>query len=166
MFSNQKPQHQELNLLLTQQVEEVFMPYTIALASSGGEKIDLHFGHTDVFRIFEVDETSGAWRFIEERAVPPAAETARDNECPPSPPAETGGCGSGCGQRNERLAALGDLLSDCGYVLAARIGPKPQAFLKRAGITALEAPPELSAAIPKLNAYHLKYAKNIYNQEL
>jgi predicted Fe-Mo cluster-binding NifX family protein len=125
------------------------MPYRVALTSSEHEKIDLHFGHTSSFRIFEIDEKDGSRKFLEERTLEPASASCSDDRSPVS----------GCGHNDERLAAVVDLLSGCAYILTTRIGPKPQAFLKRFGITALESPPELSAAILKLNVYHVKYAE-------
>lgn len=126
------------------------MAYKIALTSSDGKTIDLHFGQTRSFVIMEVDEKAASWRFLEERNLSPPAEEPPALLC--DEPA------SGCLRRNGQLAAAAGLLSGCAYVLTAKIGPKAQAFLKRAAITALESPRELSAAIPKLNAYHLKYA--------
>ncbi|MDR2501087.1 MAG: dinitrogenase iron-molybdenum cofactor biosynthesis protein [Treponema sp.] len=117
------------------------MSYKIALTSSDGESIDLHFGKTSAFTIVEVDERDGTWQLLETRTL------AAGPSCGPA---------SGCGGGHERLAAALTLLAGCEYILTAKIGPKPQAFFRRAGITALEAPPSLAAAIPPLNAYRLK----------
>ena len=117
------------------------MAYRIAITSSDGEKIDLHFGQTKTFSIVEVDEETGEWRLLESRTA------ADDPSC---------GQSSGCAGSHERLTATAALLSGCQYLLTAKIGPKPQSFLQHAGITVLEAPPTLDAAIPPLTAYRRK----------
>jgi predicted Fe-Mo cluster-binding NifX family protein len=130
------------------------MPYKIALTSTDGKSIDLHFGHADSFKILRVDESSGAWEYVEDRIIrepEPACGSAGGNSC-----GEASGCG-GHGHNLDRLNAVIAGISDCRYVLTARIGPKPGDLLRHAGITALESPPDISAAVSKLNKYHLKY---------
>jgi predicted Fe-Mo cluster-binding NifX family protein len=136
------------------------MSYKIALTSSDGKTIDTHFGQARTFRILEVDEASGAWEFEEFRTLPPESCQAVSG-C-----AQAGGgaCGerapvSGCGHQDGRLRQVAGLLSDCRYVLSARIGKKPHMALQRAGITALESPADISFALSKLHAYHVKYAR-------
>jgi predicted Fe-Mo cluster-binding NifX family protein len=137
------------------------MPYKIALTSSDEETVDRHFGQTDKFQILEVHEDTGAWNFLELRKLDPEKETSCQ--------AEGAGCGqgTGCGAGHGHLAARLDsvikIIFDCKYLLTLKIGPKPHEVLKRAGITALESPADLSLAISKLNSYHLKYAE--INQE-
>jgi predicted Fe-Mo cluster-binding NifX family protein len=125
------------------------MPYRIALTSSDGNRIDLHFGHTDLFHILQVNEETGVWKALEWRSLP---EEIREDAGP-----DHGGGGGCSGHHDERLNRVISLLSDCRYLLTFRIGKKPHAFLQRAGITALESPPDISTAVSKLNAYHLKY---------
>jgi predicted Fe-Mo cluster-binding NifX family protein len=132
------------------------MPYKIALTSTDGKTIDLHFGHTDSFKILQVDENSGAWEYIEDRTIKEpesACAIADSNSC-----GEESGCG-GHGHNMDRLNAVIECISGCSYVLTSRIGPKPSEVLKRAGITALEAPADLSIAVQKLHAYHLRYSQ-------
>jgi predicted Fe-Mo cluster-binding NifX family protein len=124
------------------------MSFKIALSSSNGKEVDLHFGSTELFYILSVDEQSGAWEITEQRPLPSEAEKNVHAE-------NSNGC---LGHNDERLDAVIRLLGDCSYVLTARIGKKPYMFLKRAGITALEAPSDLAAAISKLAAYHKRYA--------
>jgi predicted Fe-Mo cluster-binding NifX family protein len=159
------------------------MPYKIALTTSNGSEVDLHFGQSTEFQVFQVNEDSGTWEFLERRKLnrasapacapgvcsdtPQAAASCVPGAC--APPAEScapqaeasscGGCGGGQGHRDERIQAVIDVLSDCNYILTSKIGPKPQAVLKQAGITALESPADLGVAIGKLNNYHNKYSK-------
>ena len=130
------------------------MSYKIALTSSNSSAIDLHFGHTREFDILEVYENSGEWKLLEQRNLQP--ESPRD--CSPAG-SSCGGCGSGQGRQDGRLQSVIETLSDCTYILTAKIGPKPQAVLKQAGITVLESPPGISGAMRRLNAYHQRLGK-------
>jgi hypothetical protein len=133
------------------------MSYRIALCSSGGTCIDLHFGHTTQFFVAEVDEATGLWNFLETKELPPAPDCQ-----------EGEGCAS-CGNKDAasvnirhenmmaRIQGVVSLLDGCAYLLAVRIGPKMADMLKRSGITALESPPDIDEAVAKLNKYHLKY---------
>ena len=129
------------------------MPYKVALTSSDGKRIDQHFGHTESFCIILVDEQTGTWAEEEPRTLPDSCGTV----CPQGADAgvpESGGC---LGRSDERLNAVIRLLSDCRYLLTARIGKKPHTLLQRAGIIALESPADVFTALVKLNAYHRKY---------
>jgi predicted Fe-Mo cluster-binding NifX family protein len=129
------------------------MSYKIALTSSDCLAVDLHFGHARQFAILLVHEHSGRWELLERRDLRnlPSEEPPAEDFC--------GGCGSGQGRQDGRLQSVIATLSDCAYVLTAKIGAKPQAALKLAGITALESPADLSRAIPRLNAYHKRFSK-------
>jgi predicted Fe-Mo cluster-binding NifX family protein len=131
------------------------MPYKIALTSSDGKNIDLHFGHAENFLIAEVDEQQGSWKILESRALPHEADncSAANANCSAST-----GC-TGHGHQDGRLLSVISAISDCTYILTAKIGPKPHSVLQKAGITALEAPLDIAEALPKLNTYHLKYFK-------
>jgi predicted Fe-Mo cluster-binding NifX family protein len=127
------------------------MSFKAALCSSNGKEADLHFGNTELFYIISVDEQSGAWEPGEQRPVPQASGSGGS-----AAEGNSGGC---LGHSDERLNTVIRLLGDCSYVLTARIGRKPHMFLKRAGITALEAPADLDEAISKLTAYHRRYSR-------
>ncbi|MDR3122943.1 MAG: hypothetical protein LBU16_04095 [Treponema sp.] len=127
------------------------MPYRIAITSSDGKQIDLHFGHADSFYVIQVDEETGAWEPVGRRDLPEAVPEGAEPDC--------GGRGGCSGHNDERLNRVIGILPDCRYLLTFRIGKKPHAFLQRAGITALESPGDLSLAIPKLTAYHIKYGR-------
>jgi predicted Fe-Mo cluster-binding NifX family protein len=127
------------------------MSYNIAVTSSNGEQVDLHFGHTDFFYILRIDEEKGAWKILEKKELP-ASSACSGGE----------GCNTGCARsRHEnmmaRMKTVTELLAGCEYLLTAKIGPKPGDLLRHAGITALESPPDISAAVSQLNKYHLKY---------
>ncbi|MDR0721380.1 MAG: hypothetical protein LBF75_01125 [Treponema sp.] len=144
------------------------MPYKIALTSSDGIAIDKHFGETETFLIFDVDDT-GSGKFNELRALLPESPiiiSGRESPTVRSGCAEAagGGCGGGssvhgCGHRDVRMKQVAGLLSDCRYILTARIGKKPYMFLQREGITALESPADIPYAISKLHAYHVRFGR-------
>jgi predicted Fe-Mo cluster-binding NifX family protein len=129
------------------------MSYNIAVASSDGKQINLHFGHAGAFYVLQVEEDSGAWKTIGKKEIPPSPACSTQESC-------SNGCG---GSRHEnmmvRIKTITDLLEGCRYLLTAKIGPKPSDLLRHSGITALESPPDIGEAIIKLNKYHLKYAK-------
>jgi predicted Fe-Mo cluster-binding NifX family protein len=125
------------------------MLYNIALTSSDGKQVDLHFGHAVFFHIIQVDERTGLWKAVEQRDLPETTCGDTGFDC-----GARGGCS---GHNDERLNRVIGVLSDCRYLLTSRIGKKPHAVLQRAGITALESPPDIGEAVSRLNKYHLKY---------
>ncbi|MDR3114388.1 MAG: hypothetical protein LBU25_02595 [Treponema sp.] len=142
------------------------MPYKIALTSSDGKTIDQHFGETETFLIFDVDDRTGSWRFNELRTLPPeSCGIISGGEGPPVSTPAGSGCAEAtggfpvhcCGHRDERMKLVTGLLSDCRYVLTALIGKKPHMLLQREGITALESPADIPYAISKLHRYHIRF---------
>lgn len=80
----------------------------VAVATDDDRSINLHFGQTEVWSIYEVNE-AGA-RLIEKR---PVAENTREGE-------------------NARDVAC-RILADCPLMLAAKVGVSPKAILAAAG---------------------------------
>ena len=74
--------------------------WRIAIASSDGKAVDLHFDNAGLFRIVDLDESGACW-FAESRPVPPL-------------------CGSD-EHRPENLQYVIDTLKDCSGVLAVRV---------------------------------------------
>ncbi len=87
----------------------------IAVASKGGGLVNQHFGHATDFMIYEA--SPGGVRFVEVRNVERYCE----------------GPGA-CGEVEDRLDKIVQMLSDCRAVLCSRIGTEPAAALSRAGI--------------------------------
>jgi predicted Fe-Mo cluster-binding NifX family protein len=118
------------------------MAYRIAVTSSDGKNIDLHFGRAEFFHILEAD--GERWNFLELRAIEKTIE-------------ETGEAGCGChGRADEQIKRTAGIIDDCAYLLTAKIGPKPAELLRKHGITALEAPADLALSVSKLNEYRKK----------
>ena len=81
------------------------MSLKVAVASSNGKVIDLHFGQAPDFLIFEIKE-NGDSEFIEERKNIPPADDPNLLE-----------------NHDKALAKSVDLISDCDVVLTSQIGP-------------------------------------------
>jgi len=131
------------------------MPYKIAVTSTDGQAVNEHFGRAGQFYIYEVDD-GGGYSLTELRSVQPQSEVhggRRQGGCAGERPDEIRG---GCSHDEAGIKPLIGALSGCRYVLTAQIGKRPQMLLKRAGITALESPQDLSEAVGKLHKYHIK----------
>jgi len=87
----------------------------IAVATKGSGLINVHFGHADIFRIYEVS-TAGV-NFVETREVEHY-------------------CQGGYGDEDKREAIL-RALADCKACFVARVGDGPRAKLAGAGIEAV-----------------------------
>jgi len=125
------------------------MEYKIAVTTSTGDIVDLHFGQADSFSIYNVDSESGKYNLLEKRVIE-----------------ETGSCGSqqtessGCSAcSNEKWEYAAKLLSDCTYLLTGKIGNRPHSVLLSHGISTLETPYLLEYAVKKLNDYKQKQQK-------
>jgi nitrogen fixation protein NifX len=118
------------------------MSFLVAVASSDGEQIDRHFGHSDVFYIVSVGD-DGTY----------AAKGKREVASP---------CRHGSHDENV-LQETAEALADCRYVLAEAIGRGAEAHLKVRGITPLEADGEIQSAVEQVIIYdrrlHGQYKK-------
>jgi hypothetical protein len=122
------------------------MTYFVAVTTSNGADIDLHFGKTEEFTILEVCVETGAYTFKEKRKL------TRDVP-------DQAGAGHGCiGGDDARLEEAVRILSDCPYLLTGKIGLRPYRVLLQNRINSMEAPFDISKAVEKLNIY---YRKNI-----
>ena len=130
------------------------MKYKIAVTTSTGGAVDLHFGQAEDFSIYTVDGESGEYIFSEKRII---NEAGIPGGRPPSP-----GCSACNGARAEYIAKL---LSDCAYLLTGKIGERPHRALLGYGISALEAPYPLEFAVKKLNDYKKRQRKGEKTQE-
>ena len=91
--------------------------YRIAIASSDGESVNIHFGKSSFFYIYSIDDESG-YNLIEKRSVVPV-------------------CQDGSHVKSEMEESVKQF-SDCKYVIASRIGPGAAQILTSAGIISME----------------------------
>lgn len=113
--------------------------YRVAVTTSDGVHVDLHFGHAERFLVLEADD-AGTWREIEYRPAPAVSANSSTAGTPHEPQGHDDG-------RFERIA---DALADVDYLLTQRIGPRPHRILMQRGISALESPADLSEALAAL----------------
>ncbi|SMC47093.1 Predicted Fe-Mo cluster-binding protein, NifX family [Oscillospiraceae bacterium] len=103
--------------------------FKIAVASSDGVVVNKHFGKSKVFRIYTVDEDEKL-HFEEERHVTPVCEGGEHDE--------------------DRLDQNLQVLSDCKYLLVARIGSEAYLHAERFGIQSYELPGLIEESIDRL----------------
>lgn len=109
----------------------------VAVATTGlSGLVDLHFGHAQVFHIYEVDSTTFTVRFLGKRKV-------EDYYC------KGPECDLPSGQE-DLLKQIIDLLKDCKFLLCRRIGNIPAAQLKRGGIMVIEDVDRIENAVLKI----------------
>jgi len=125
------------------------MIYKIAVTTSFGDIVDLHFGQADSFSIYTVDSESGKYSLLEKRIIEEKGSCG-------SQQTENSGC-SACSDAKWEYAAK--LLSDCIYLLTVKIGNQPHRVLLSYGISALETPYPLEYAVKKLNDYERQYQR-------
>ncbi len=118
--AERQSQHQAkvdaLAAALDMQNAEANMKVLVAVATTGGGKVNQHFGYADEFQIYEVTPTSTT--FIGHRRV--------DLYC-------QGGFGE-----DEQLPSIVNAINDCHAVLVSKIGACPRDELKAAGIEPVE----------------------------
>ena len=147
------------------------MSIKVAITSSDGLNIDLHFGQTKSFLIYELKESK--FELTEKRELPPQSDTpvvstgstTGTSDCNPAVSIgyETGGfgCGSGgggCGGGAAGpLAPAVELLLDCRSVVAAQIGQGMRRQFERNAISVFDIELPVNEALEKLAAYYTKF---------
>lgn len=114
--------------------------YRIAIATSDGQMVDLHFGHCRRFTIVCVDQDSGSWEIEQVRCVEGPSQ-------------------EGYGHDPAYLEQVSQMLSDCSYLMTSRIGPRPSGVLQRHGISVLQISMPIRPAVEKLNEYRVDLSK-------
>lgn len=112
----------------------------IAVASSSGREVDLHFGKASAFTLFDVDSQST--RLVKEIEVAQYCT---------SDPSHT--------FHEQRFSAIAKALDNCRAVLCVQIGDRPRIALAEAGIQAFTAQGAVEEALH--NAFVLLSAGEI-----
>lgn len=107
--------------------------YRIAIASSDGESVNIHYGKSSFFYIYSIDDESG-YNLIEKRSVVPV-------------------CQDGSHEKSAMEKSVRQF-RDCKYVIASRIGPGAAQILTSAGIISMELPGSIDDAILKVWKYN------------
>ncbi len=147
------------------------MSIKVAIATSDGLNIDLHFGQAKAFLIYELKDSK--FELTEKRELP-ASENKPTSPEAPSPQDFGGGCGGavfGCGSgggcggsgggcgggASGPLAPAVELLLDCRSVVAAQIGQGMRRQFERNAISVFDIELPIEEALNKLAAYYLKF---------
>lgn len=115
------------------------MKIKIAIASSDGRQIDLHFGKAELFRIYELGEDH-KFREVEVRTVAP-------------------GCVDCGNHQDARIRNVVEHLSDCRSVVASKIGREARVALETAGINAFDQQFSVAAVLTPLERFYGRQAK-------
>ena len=142
------------------------MGIKVAIATSDGLNIDLHFGQAKSFLLYEFKD--GKFELSEKREVPvddSAVDALRQAQGPQiettfACPGGGGGCGGcGGGAASGPLAPAVELLLDCRAVVAAQIGQGMRRQLERNAISVFDIEISVEDALKKLAAYYAKFGE-------
>lgn len=107
--------------------------YRVAVASTDGESVNMHYGKAEIFYVYIVDDEVG-YDFLETRNVTPVCQDGSHNQ-------------SAMEQSVKQF-------SDCKYLVASRIGSGAIQALSAAGITGMELPGSIDEAMLKVWKYN------------
>ncbi len=119
------------------------LQYWVAVSSRDGVMIHQHFGHTEEFQILKVEDNE-RYHFVEKQPVAAPCHTGEHDD----------------GQ----LARTAEALSDCKYVISAKIGMDAQAVLQARGITPLEIAHFIDYAMEKVMLYDKKFKHDKHDE--
>ncbi|WP_027728471.1 NifB/NifX family molybdenum-iron cluster-binding protein [Treponema sp. C6A8] len=126
------------------------MEYKIAVASSDGVNVDLHFGAAESFLIFAVSD-DGTFELKEKREYKEVSEL-QAADC-----AEKANCKSGCGNGNGNGCGGGsakvEVIGDVRAVVAAKIGFNVTKQLERKAIASFDVETTVQEALEKITKY-------------
>jgi len=118
--------------------------YRIAVASTDGKTINLHFGEAESFFIYDIQ--GGGHAFVERRGVTPFSGSYGQTDEDSVPPCLTA-------------------INDCATAVAVRFGPRAKKELAKIGISALEHTSDIDGALIKLSAYYERNNKQEKRRE-
>ena len=107
--------------------------YRVAVASTDGETVNMHYGKSEIFYIYFVDDEVG-YDFVETRSVTPVCQDGSHNQ--------------------SAMEESVKQFSDCKYLAASRIGSGAIQALTAAGITGMELPGSIDEAMLKVWKYN------------
>jgi len=124
------------------------MSYKIAVATSDGVNVDLHFGVAESLKIYAVEGLE--YHLVEERQTEVCKQEG-DQGC-------SGGCGNGGGNGcagGEKSESV-NLISDCRAVVAAKIGRNVLRQLELKAISCFDVAMPINDALTKIIGYYHK----------
>lgn len=131
------------------------MSFNVAVATDNGKDINQNFGKTKQFYIYQV-ELDGSYEQISIRNV----YIDNLNDCFSSSSCGNGnGCGGGGCSPHDYLPAIIELIDDCKYILASKVGKGIENNLKRYNITSFSIEFPIDEAIQKIVIYENRLNK-------
>lgn len=103
----------------------------IAIASTDGKLVDLHFGDANKFLIFEIEDGEGKFHEIREKTDLPL------------------------NNHTDRWVASIDLINDCKAVICNKIGNEPTIELRKIGIKPIKLDCEVNKAVKECSKHLL-----------
>lgn len=103
----------------------------IAVATTNGKLVDLHFGDANQFLVYEIVGDKGEFKEIREKTSLPLKD------------------------HTERWVASIDLINDCKAVLCSKIGKEPTIELRKLGIKPIELDCEVETALSECSKHIL-----------
>ena len=103
----------------------------IAVASTDGKLVDLHFGDADRFLIYKIEDGEGKFQEIREKTAMPL------------------------NNHQERWVASIDLINDCKAVLCNKIGNEPTIELRKLGIKPIQLDCKVKDAVSECSKHLL-----------
>ena len=103
----------------------------IAVASTNGKLVDLHFGDANKFLIFEIEDGEGKFHEIREKTDLPL------------------------NNHTDRWVASIDLINDCKTVICNKIGNEPTIELRKMGIKPIKLDCEVKMAVKECSKHLL-----------
>ncbi|MBQ1661413.1 MAG: hypothetical protein II054_02815 [Treponema sp.] len=136
------------------------MGIKVAIASSDGINIDLHFGQAKQFAIYELE--SGHFAFLENRDAPNSEQASDDTSPSGCGGGFGGGCGggNGCGSSGGPASPRVELLLDCRSIVAAQVGQNVRRQFERNAVSVFDIELPIQEALEKLAAYYTKFEEN------
>ena len=107
--------------------------YKVAFASTDGINVNIHYGRSEKFFVYLIDDEAG-YDFLEERKAKPVC--------------------LGGSHLISQMQESASLFADCRYVAASKIGQGAQAALTAKGIRAMELPGSIEDAVIKIWQYN------------
>ena len=135
------------------------MAYKIAVASSDGANVDLHFGAAESLDIYEVLD-DGSFSLLEKRKTSDSSGESVSESCGQGrKDCQSGGCGNGA------ASAKVEGICDVRAVVAARIGFNVTKALEKKAIASFDVECPVQEALEKITKYfysvdnHIRFKK-------
>ncbi|MDR3292755.1 MAG: hypothetical protein LBT20_01465 [Clostridiales bacterium] len=122
------------------------MNYRVAVGSSDGKALDVHFGKCAKYFVYESDFSEGAFLFKEVREIEPVCKQ--------------------CGRSEHDFGEVAETLSDCKIILVSRIGYPSRAYMESRGFAVLSDDGLVGDALARLISHLYDFHSERKNGEL